>query len=96
MSERLTDRRTAEQVRENIEKLRAARVEPSVSDVRYVKLAKCEEKPGKWENEQYDELLECYSATCSECGYESTDRFRITDNHRHCEYCGARMDLKEE
>ena len=36
---RLTDRRTAEQVRENIEKLRAAGVEPSVSDVRYVRLA---------------------------------------------------------
>ena len=40
--ERLTDRRTAEQVRENIEKLRAAGIEPSVSDVRYVKLAEYE------------------------------------------------------
>ena len=41
---RLTDRRTAEQVRENIEKLRAADVEPSVSDVRYVRLADYENK----------------------------------------------------
>lgn len=91
--ERLTDRRTAEAVRENIEKLRAAGVEPSVSDVIYVKLAEYEdkEKRGKWENECYDEGLQCYIATCSECGYESTDRFRITDNHRRCEYCGARM-----
>lgn len=40
--ERLTDRRTAEAVRENIEKLRAAGIEPSVSDVRYVKLAEYE------------------------------------------------------
>lgn len=42
--ERLTDRRTAQQVRENIEKLRAAGVEPSISDVRYVKLAEYEDK----------------------------------------------------
>lgn len=50
--ERLTDRRTAQQVRENIEKLRAAGVKPSVSDVRYVRLAEYEdteegEKEGK-------------------------------------------------
>lgn len=44
MSDRLTDRRTAEQVRENIEKLRAAGVEVSVSDERYVKLADYENK----------------------------------------------------
>ena len=42
--ERLTDRRTAEQVRENIEGLIAAGVEPSVSDVRYVRLAEYEDK----------------------------------------------------
>ena len=42
--ERLTDRRTAEQVRENIEKLRAAGVEPSVSGLRYVRLADYENK----------------------------------------------------
>lgn len=41
---RLTDRRTAEAVRENIEKLRAAGVEPSVSDVRYVRLAEYEDE----------------------------------------------------
>lgn len=41
---RLTDRRTAEQVRENIEGLIAAGVEPSVSDQRYVKLAEYEDK----------------------------------------------------
>jgi hypothetical protein len=47
---RLTDRRTAEQVRENIKKLRAAGVEPSVSDVRYVKLADYENKEEEEEN----------------------------------------------
>lgn len=42
--ERLTDRRTAEAVRDNIEKLQSAGVEPSVSDVRYVRLAEYENK----------------------------------------------------
>lgn len=51
---------------------------------------------GEWEDERYDDLLGCYIATCSECGYESTDHYRITDNHRHCEYCGARMNSDTE
>ena len=42
--ERLTDRRTAEAVRENIEKLRAAGFEVSIGDLRYVKLAEYENK----------------------------------------------------
>lgn len=46
---------------------------------------------GRWENEHYDELLNCYLANCSECGYESTDHYSIIDNHRYCEYCGTRM-----
>lgn len=54
------------------------------ADVQPVKL-------GKWECEHYDELIECYVANCSECGYESTDNYRITPNHRYCEYCGTRM-----
>ena len=52
-------------------------------------------KSGKWEGEHYNEQIECYEANCSECGYESTDKYRITDNHRYCEYCGTRMDLKD-
>ncbi len=47
---RLTDRRTAKQVRENIEKLRVAGIEPSVGDVRYVKLAEYEDKEEEEEN----------------------------------------------
>lgn len=49
-------------------------------------------KRGKWEHEHYNEQIECYVSNCSECGYESTDKYRITSNHRYCEYCGARMD----
>lgn len=47
---------------------------------------------GEWENERYDELLHCYSAICSECGFESTDHYCISRTHKYCEYCGARMD----
>jgi hypothetical protein len=52
-------------------------------------------KHGKWKHEHYNEQIECYVANCSECGYESTDKYRITSNHRYCEYCSARMDLKD-
>lgn len=42
--ERLTDKRTAQQVRENIEKLQAKGFEVSISDLRYIKLADYENK----------------------------------------------------
>ena len=48
---RLTDRRTAEQVRENIEKLQAKGFEVSIGDLRYVKLAEYENKEEEEENE---------------------------------------------
>lgn len=41
---RLTDRRTAQQVRENIEGLQAKGFEVSISDLRYIKLADYENK----------------------------------------------------
>ena len=47
---RLTDRRTAEQVRENIEKLQASGFEVSIGDLRYVKLAEYEDKEEEEEN----------------------------------------------
>ena len=46
--ERLTDRRTAEQVRENIEGLQAKGFEVSIGDLRYIKLA-------EYENAEEDE-----------------------------------------
>lgn len=39
---RLTDRKTAEAVKENAEKLQAAGFEPSISDLIYIKLAEYE------------------------------------------------------
>jgi hypothetical protein len=46
---------------------------------------------GEWEAEHYNELIECYEAYCSECGYESTDKYKISESHRYCERCGADM-----
>ena len=48
-------------------------------------------KRGEWEDEYFDEGFNCFCAVCSVCGYESTDHFSIIDNHKYCEYCGARM-----
>lgn len=48
--ERLTDRRTAEQVRENIEGLQEKGFEVSIDDLRYVKLAEYENKEEEEEN----------------------------------------------
>lgn len=42
--ERLTDKRTAQQVRENAAGLIAAGFEPSISDLRYIKLADYEDE----------------------------------------------------
>lgn len=42
--DRLTDRRTAEELSANIEGLRRANVEPSIMDLRYVKLAEYENR----------------------------------------------------
>ena len=74
----------AEVIRNNLENM----VIPA-SDVQPV-------RHGEWEDERYDDdLLHCYIATCSECGYESTDRYRISDSHKYCENCGVKMDQKE-
>ena len=47
---------------------------------------------GEWVDERYEDLLQCYSAVCSACGYESIDHYRISDSHNYCENCGAIMD----
>ena len=47
---------------------------------------------GEWVDERYEDLLQCYSAVCSACGYESIDHYRISDSHNYCENCGAIME----
>lgn len=53
-----------------------------------------EKKYGVWENQQYDEVLEYFTATCSSCGYISSDPFVIEGSHLTCERCGAKMKYK--
>ena len=48
---RLTDRKTAAELKRNCEGLQAAGIEPSMSDLRYIKLA-------EYENEEERELNE--------------------------------------
>jgi len=75
----------AEVIRNNLESLVvSAKLVITPGDVELV-------KRGQWENEHYEVGLHCYVATCSDCGYESTDTFRISDNHKYCEYCGTKM-----
>lgn len=48
-------------------------------------------KRGKWEDMQYDETLEYWTAICSNCGSISSDSFPIIGSHLFCERCGADM-----
>ena len=52
------------------------------------------EKSGKWQNHQYDTRLCYFTATCSCCGYCSSDHFVIEGSHEYCERCGAKMKYK--
>lgn len=52
-------------------------------------------KHGRWLNEYLDEN-DVWRADCSNCKSECADYFgRISITHKYCEYCGARMDLKD-
>lgn len=51
--ERLTDRKTAADLKRNCEGLRKKGIEPNMSDLRYIKLA-------EYENEEERERNECY------------------------------------
>ena len=44
LSERLTDRKVADDLRSNLEGLAKAGIEPDISHLRYVKLAACEDE----------------------------------------------------
>ena len=51
-------------------------------------------KSGEWEEQIYDETLSYFTATCSQCGYSSSDPFVIEGSHLYCERCGAKMIFK--
>ena len=53
-----------------------------------------EKRYGEWKDQMYDETLEYFTATCSCCGYISSDPFVIEGSHLTCERCGAKMMFK--
>ena len=53
-----------------------------------------EKRYGEWKDQMYDETLEYFTATCSCCGYTSSDPFVIEGSHLTCERCGAKMMFK--
>lgn len=51
--ERLTDRKTAADLKSNADGLRAAGLEPNMSDLRYIKLAEYENREERERSERY-------------------------------------------
>lgn len=101
--ERLTDDRTAEALRQNIEKLRAAGFAIDPSDERYVRLADYERsgldpeeisqtadvEPVRHGRWIVTGAAQYFLAKCSVCG-RIEDRRRINE-YPYC-HCGAKMD----
>ena len=96
--ERLTNDRTAEALRANIEKLRAAGFAIDPSDERYVRLAEFEQCnypmriTSYWDGEYFNDTIGMYVAECANCGVEEESPTNITGYRRYCSYCGAKMD----
>lgn len=100
--ERLTDDRTAEALRQNIEKLKAKGFEVDVSNLRYVRLAMYEQSDypmritSCWVGEYYIDTIGMYVAVCAYCGVREESPTKITGYRRYCSYCGAKMDGGDE
>ena len=50
-------------------------------------------KRGEWIDQHYDENMDTWFATCTNCGYTSSDRYIIGGSHFYCERCGAKMKI---
>lgn len=71
--ERLTDRKTAADLKANADGLRAAGLEPSEIDKRYIKLAEYEN-----EEEDFETFRKTHTATLYECDAENNTECRKT------------------
>lgn len=96
---RLTDRKIAAELKANADGLRAAGIEPTISDQRYIKLAEYEDaeelikpttdaepvKHGRWDG--------YLCSVCNEhAGYFISGDFWIDEKPNFCPNCGAKMD----
>lgn len=66
---RLTDRKTAANLKANADGLRAVGLEPTISDRRYVKLAEYENRDEVFENIRKERLQE--KGYCKDCAYHT-------------------------
>lgn len=87
--ERLTDRATAEALKANAEKLRAAGLEPSEMDKRYIKLAEYENA-----DEDFETLRKAYTAILYECDAENNTECKKTACYIYGGECRHTLDKR--
>ena len=68
----MTDRKTAAELKENTEKLRAAGIEPTISDLRYIKLAEYENR--------YERTNRKEKGRCVDCVYSTFHKWHLVCN----------------
>lgn len=68
-------------------------VESMAEDIRDLIRKANNNKRGEWIDQHYDENMDTWFATCTNCGYTSSDRYIIGGSHFYCERCGAKMKI---
>lgn len=81
---RLTNRKTAAELKENAEKLRAAGIEPTISDLRYIKLAAYENR-----DEDFEKFRNSHNLNVYECDADKNTKCKQTS----CYKCGGQCHL---
>lgn len=87
--ERLTDRKTAADLKKNVDGLRATGLEPTISDRRYIKLAEYENA-----NEDFETFRKTYSATLYECDAENNTECKKTACYIYGGECRHTLDKR--
>lgn len=79
--ERLTNKKTYEEIKHNAEALRAAGFEPTISDQRYIKLAEYENRDETFENIRNERLQE--KGYCKDCAYNTFHGIQLFCNKHY-------------
>lgn len=87
--ERLTDRKTAADLKANAEKLRAAGLEPSEMDKRYIKLAAYEDA-----EEDFETFRKAHTATLYECDAKNNTECKKTACYIYGGQCRHTLDKR--
>lgn len=86
---RLTDRRTAAELKANADDLRAAGIEPLISDLRYIKLAEYENT-----DEDFETFRKTHTATLYECDAENNTECKKTACYLYGGECRHTLDKR--